>query len=260
VILCYIAAIFPLKRTTLEAVKVGCCGFGMAQNAYFETFSCVEVQHTFYQPPTLKTLSKWRDSAPSDFEFALKAWQLITHSSSSPTFRRITKKLSSDALGQAGAFRNTNVVKEALDVTLACAEVLRAKALLFQCPASFNQTAGHIENMRQFFSDMARPKGMHLYWEPRGDWDDETISKLCNELHLFRALDPFLVVPVPLERGYFRLHGKGGWRYGFTEKDQEWLAGRVIEQLAKGKSYVFFNNVKMVDDASEFQQRLCALR
>lgn len=46
---------------------------------YFERFSIVEVQQTFYEPPARSTLLRWRESAPQGFEFTLKAWQLITH-------------------------------------------------------------------------------------------------------------------------------------------------------------------------------------
>jgi uncharacterized protein YecE (DUF72 family) len=62
-----------------RTIKNGTCGFGVAQAEYAGTFSCVEVQHTFYEPPRLTTLNRWRTQMPKDFEFALKAWQLITH-------------------------------------------------------------------------------------------------------------------------------------------------------------------------------------
>src|SRR5215203_2623615 len=74
--------------------KIGTCGFGMAQLEYARTFSCVEVQHTFYEPPRLTTLIRWREQMPADFEFTLKAWQLITHEARSPTYRRLKRQLS----------------------------------------------------------------------------------------------------------------------------------------------------------------------
>jgi uncharacterized protein YecE (DUF72 family) len=62
-------------------MKTGCCGFPKARKVYYDSFKVVEVQQTFYQPPALKTIEKWRAQAPGDFEFTLKAWQLITHES-----------------------------------------------------------------------------------------------------------------------------------------------------------------------------------
>lgn len=44
--------------------KIGTCGFGVAQGKYARTFSCVEVQHTFYQPPRLTTLERRRTEMP----------------------------------------------------------------------------------------------------------------------------------------------------------------------------------------------------
>jgi uncharacterized protein YecE (DUF72 family) len=61
------------------AIKIGCCGFPVAQARYARHFPVVEVQQTFYQVPSLATLAGWRERLPSDFEFTLKAWQLITH-------------------------------------------------------------------------------------------------------------------------------------------------------------------------------------
>ena len=46
------------------AVRVGCCGFAVAQARYFRTFDLVEVQQTFYHPPQPSTLQRWRAAAP----------------------------------------------------------------------------------------------------------------------------------------------------------------------------------------------------
>jgi len=39
-------------------IKVGCCGFGVARSKYFQEFSLVEIQQTFYQPPRQKCRAK----------------------------------------------------------------------------------------------------------------------------------------------------------------------------------------------------------
>jgi uncharacterized protein YecE (DUF72 family) len=64
-------------------IKIGTCGFRATKEEYARQLRAVEVQHTFYQPPQIKTLERWRTSVPDDFEFALKAWQLITHAAKS---------------------------------------------------------------------------------------------------------------------------------------------------------------------------------
>ncbi|MEM1989594.1 MAG: DUF72 domain-containing protein, partial [Candidatus Bathyarchaeia archaeon] len=60
-------------------IKVGCCGYPVSQKRYYEEFSLVELNTTFYKYPSQTTVSKWRRSAPKDFEFTVKAHQDISH-------------------------------------------------------------------------------------------------------------------------------------------------------------------------------------
>ncbi|MFQ5882008.1 MAG: DUF72 domain-containing protein [Candidatus Methylomirabilales bacterium] len=60
-----------------------------ATRGVFRRFPVVELQQTFYQPPRLKTVQRWREEVPATFEFTMKAWQLITHEPGSPTYRRL---------------------------------------------------------------------------------------------------------------------------------------------------------------------------
>lgn len=77
-----------------ESCRIDTCGFAEAQDKVFEDFSILEVQKTFYQPPKVETAKRWRRRVPPEFAFAAKAWQLITHESSSPTYRRLSESLS----------------------------------------------------------------------------------------------------------------------------------------------------------------------
>lgn len=232
---------------------IGCCGFGSAMTPYFETFEAVEVQHTFYHPPQLKTLDKWRDQSQPDFEFTIKAWQLITHESKSPTYRRLKRELTETEKSMTGRFQSSALVREAWDVTLESARTLGATRILFQCPGSFKPTDENIANMRQFFTGLDRG-GMILYWEPRGkDWTDQVVAELCEELQISHAVDPFVSKCQTPADSYFRLHGKGGWRYRYTDTD---LAELVKMLPRKGRAYVFFNNISMVADAQRFTKLL----
>ena len=85
-------------------VKVGCCGFRSSQSSYYRLLPAVEVQHSFYQPPKVATLEKWRREAPVNFEFTLKAWQLITHRATSPTYNRLQRQLTEEEKGEAASF------------------------------------------------------------------------------------------------------------------------------------------------------------
>ncbi|QHV95344.1 DUF72 domain-containing protein [Spirosoma endbachense] len=230
-------------------VQIGTCGPGSSKAAYASLFSCVEIQQSFYQPPQLATLERWRREVPTDFEFTLKAWQLITHSAKSPTYNRLKRKLSELERSEAGYFKPTTVVDEAWQYTLACAQALGARTILFQCPASFTQTPEHIHNLVHFFSRIER-KGLTCCWEPRGSWDNHVIKALCEDLHLWHVVDPFSSTTVTPEHVYFRLHGRQGWRYQYETAE---LADLMELLPADKPAYVFFNNSQMRADALLFK-------
>jgi len=230
-------------------IKIGTCGFRSTKEDYAKTFSTVEVQHTFYQPPQIPTLERWRTVVPPNFEFAIKAWQLITHEAKSPTFKRLKKILTETERAEAGYFKPTAIVAEAWETTLACAKALQAKTILFQCPASFKQTPENIDNLEKFFASVKRGK-LNFAWEPRGDWDGKTVKSICENLDLWHAVDPFARITETPDECYYRLHGRGGFRYKYEEDELAELAAL----LPKNKiSYVFFNNRYMTEDASLFQ-------
>jgi uncharacterized protein YecE (DUF72 family) len=231
-------------------VRVGCCGFRSSRETYYAALDSVEVQHTFYQPPQVSTLRRWREEAPAGFEFTLKAWQLVTHLSSSPTYRRLKRQLTEEERDGAGFFRPTEVVEGAWQLTRECAAALKARAVLFQCPASFKPTGENVENMRRFFRGAARGR-LTFAWEPRGGWPRELIKELCEELKLWHAVDPFAERTVTPGKCYFRLHGRRGWRYKYEDGELEELHTMLPKRAT---SYVFFNNVEMRDDARRFRE------
>jgi len=237
----------PAKKSI---VHIGCSGFRSSRESYYEKLDSVEVQHTFYQPPQVTTLKRWREEAPRGFEFAVKAWQLITHTSSSPTRRRLKRQLTGEEKEGAGSFRPSGIVREAWETTRECAAALKARAVLFQCPASFKPYAENVENMRRFFREVERGR-LAFCWEPRGEWPRALIEELCDELDLWHVVDPFKERTVTPRRCYFRLHGRRGWRYKYEDAELEELY-TMLPKVAR--SYVFFNNVEMRDDARRFKE------
>lgn len=232
-------------------IRVGCCGFPRAQRLCYEHLDAVEVQRVFYHPPRMSTVERWRDQAPTDFTFTLKAWQLITHEPSSPTYRRLRMELAGP-LDHYGAFRPTREVYEAWERSRDLALTLQAPILLFQCPASFTPSDEHKANLRSFLRQIDR-QGLALAWEPRGEWSDREIAELCNELDLIHAVDPFQRSPVTNEVAYFRLHGRGGYHYQYTDPDLTQLANRCTHYPM---AYCLFNNTSMFEDALRFIELL----
>ena len=233
-------------------VKIGTCGFRSNKTEYAEILNCVEVQHIFYQPPQIKTLEKWRAQVPENFEFTIKAWQFITHEAKSPTYKRLKKVLIETERAEAGYFKPTAIVREAWEMTLECAKALRAKTILFQCPASFKPYSENIENLKTFFSSIKRGK-LNFAWEPRGEaWSDKIVKEICEEFDLWHTVDPLerRSVTAP-DKCYYRLHGRTGWRYKYEEDELAELAETMPQN---NPSYVFFNNIYMTEDALKFQE------
>ncbi|MEM4566105.1 MAG: DUF72 domain-containing protein [Archaeoglobaceae archaeon] len=210
-------------------MKIGCCGFPIAMEKYFEKFEVVEVQKTFYKPPSIDTAKKWRELAPQSFEFTVKAWQIITHPLSSPTYRKA--KLSVE---DAGFFKPIKTVFDAWEITRQIAKALKSNFILFQTPRSFKATGENIKNMREFFGSVERE--FVFGWEPRG-WVSEAVKKVCEELSLVHVVDPFENAPTYGELRYFRIHK--------NHSDDE------LRTLLNKSDYLLFNNPFMLRDAEK---------
>ncbi len=241
-------------------IRVGLCGFTMSIAEYFETFRVLEVQQTFYEPPQKTTMLRWREQAGPGFEFTMKAWQLITHRTTSSTYKRLRTPLTKEELAGAGSFRPTAAVKRGWETTLACAKILRATSILFQCPASFRPEAESLASMRSFFGSIERPAGVRLLWEPRGpSWPAETVHALCTELDLVHVVDPFVSRTTTPELTYWRLHGlNGDSRRPYTEAELAKLV-TMIDPSAR-TAYVMFNELPRVADSRRFLALLKARR
>ena len=238
-------------------IKIGCCGFSVAKARYYDHFDVVEMQQTFYQPPALKTAEKWRTEAPENFKFTLKAWQLITHEPSSPTYHRLRIDIPERKKKNYGSFRPTKEVLTAWQKTDEIATVLGTKIIIFQCPASFMPTDEHVDNLRKFFNSIDR-KDYIFAWEPRGEWGEKDVKNLCADLNLVHCVDPFKREPAYTnDIIYFRLHGKGGARYRFTIDDLLWLNEKIVSRRGErpfAPTYVMFNNIYMFNDAIHFKE------
>lgn len=234
------------------ATKLGMCGFTIAADAYFRQFPVVEVQHTFYDPPPLKTLESWRAKAPADFEFTIKAWQVITHAGASPTYRRMRRPFTERERAESGGFRVTPTVLAAWETTLDAARSVRATAILFQCPASFRATDDNVAAMRRFFETVERPLEVRLMWEPRGAWPDEVVLTVCRDLNLVHAVDPFVRPSLTPELLYWRLHGNGSAYASYTDAELRQIRDWLPKDPAID-TYVLFNNIPRVKDLKRFQ-------
>lgn len=130
---------------------------------------------------------------------------------------------------------------------------LEAEVCLFQTPASFTPSKSHLENMREFFSQVT---GDFIFaFEPRGqEWTPDIIQEICNTENLCHVVDPWKQEPMDtLETTYFRLHGLGDqkYKYKFTNQQLKTLK-RYCSDYGNTKTYVLFNNYEMFDNCQRF--------
>jgi uncharacterized protein YecE (DUF72 family) len=94
------------------------------------------------------------------------------------------------------------------------------------------------------------PRGDFIFaWEPQGEWRDDVITALCQDLSLVHCANPLERAMLYGKIGYFRLHGGRNYRHQYTDDE----LARLWE-LSGNEAYVLFNNIDMCDDALRFQE------
>jgi uncharacterized protein YecE (DUF72 family) len=222
-------------------IKVGCCDFSTSMKRYFENLKLVELNRTFYQYPREATVHGWREKAPKNFEFTVKAHQDISH-----TGRLKTEKDSFEAFE-----RMKQICK-----------ILGSRILLIQTPGSFKPDK--LVDAERFFREVDRG-GLVLVWETRGpSWEShdayKKLTRVLRELEVGHVSDPFKLMPAYTgEIAYFRLHGLGENMYYYQYSDLELrrLKELVSTYDAEGRIvYILFNNLSMFEDAVRFMKYL----
>ncbi len=112
----------PLAADSAPLPRIGCCGF-------CRFFRHRAAKHVLRAPLDCAR-PQWRSRAPASFHFCLKAWQLITHTPASPTYRKLKSKLSPAEHELVGSFRPTEQVLLAWERTAAVAHALEAQVVL----------------------------------------------------------------------------------------------------------------------------------
>jgi uncharacterized protein YecE (DUF72 family) len=208
---------------------------------YFESYSLVELNSTFYEYPRLETVEGWREKAPENFEFAVKAHQDISH--------KARMRVDENSL-------------KAFETMKQICKTLKAKILLFQTPGSFRPDK--LGEAEKFFENINR-EDLTLVWETRGpEWEKpevvEKLRQVLSRLGVVHVTDPFRVLPAYTGQiAYFRLHGLGEELYYYQYTDDELRRlGEIAKNFeAEGKTvYVLFNNLSMFEDGLRFMHYL----
>ncbi len=212
---------------------------------YSRQLRCSEINSSFYRPHAAATYSKWRDSTPPDFVFAVKIPRVITHD----------LKLQG--------------VHEALTNFLVQTDGLGNKRgpILVQLPPSLSFDAALVSR----FLELLR----HLYagpvvCEPRhATWFSPAVDTLLDSYRISRvAADPPPVPAAAVPSGwprvaYFRLHGSP--RRYWSKYAAQYLARlATTAQNLSGADEVWcmFDNTASgaaIENACELRQRLSAI-
>jgi len=221
-------------------IKVGCCGYPTSMKKYYETFGLVELNRTFYAYPRMSTVTRWREKAPADFEFTVKAHQEISHKH---------------------RFEIKPTVKSFEQMRRIC-KALKARILLIQTPGSFRPDK--LKAALEFFRRVER-KNLTVAWETRGrEWDEpetrNVLEKALRSVDVPHVVDPFKSLPTYTGgAAYFRLHGMGKQLYYHQYSNEELKRlHKLVEPFERRekKVYVLFNNLAMLDDATRFMHYL----
>ncbi|MEM3630118.1 MAG: DUF72 domain-containing protein [Nitrososphaerota archaeon] len=223
----------------MTIIKIGCCGFPIAKEKYYKEFNLIEINSTFYKIPSIKLAQKWRNEAPENFEYVLKAYQGITHD-----YKMEIKKECLDYLNQM----------------IELCKNLKSKILLFQTPASF--TPEYLNKAEKFFSKIKYSE-LKIVWETRGEkWLEiyDKLSKILEKYSITHVVDPFINKPCYInEIAYYRLHGlsKKMYYYKFSDNDLLSLKEKIFNYSKKANEiYVLFNNINMYEDSIRFKKLL----
>ncbi len=200
-------------------------GEGSHLERYARTLNCAEINSSFYRPPRPATWTRWADSVPQDFRFAVKAPKTITHEA---------KLQPEPAL---------------LSDFLAGARLLGPKLgpLLFQLPPklAFGEPIA-----TAFFKHLRDTSDEAAVLEPRHpSWFTPEVTELLAAFQIARAAaDPARVPEAALPGGYsalryYRLHGSP--RIYYSPYQLEYLATltqTINADTQATETWVIFDN------------------
>jgi uncharacterized protein YecE (DUF72 family) len=220
---------------------------------YSERFNTVEINSTFYRPPTVEMAKSWVSRTPPTFEFSVKLFQRFTHPKmfADATAGKETQTLRADR----------DQFRAALDVIASAAKL---GAVLCQFPASFKSTPESQDVLVRLFRGFPEYR---LAVELRhGSWSQniaDTLTLLNAHGAAWVQIDEpkfrFSIrqnqLPNITSFYYMRLHGRNAqkwWRHEHRDERYDYLySAEQVREFAETvdavrhivkKAYVYTNN------------------
>ncbi|MBI2853818.1 MAG: DUF72 domain-containing protein [Chloroflexi bacterium] len=188
---------------------------------YARYFPTVEVNNTFYRLPSEQAFAAWKQAAPTNFVFAVKASRFITH---------IKRLRGADGVVENFVSRATTLGD-------------KLGPILYQTPPQMARDEGLLEAFL-----VSLPKGMQQAFEFRHhSWFEDRVFDLLKRYSVALCVYdmPGFTSPVlaTTEYSYFRFHGSARL-YGskYSDDDLRRWAERIRSLRVVKRAYAYFNN------------------
>lgn len=240
---------------------------------YADRFDTVEVNSTFYRPPTPEMTRAWVARTPRTFDFSLKLYQKFTHPR---MFKDAALKRTPPSLNEGRGAHTGNALLDALATVTASdidefragidplAEAGKLGALLAQFPPSFKDSPASRDYLAALLRAFAAyPVAVELRHRSWSDAIADTLSLLGAHKAAWVQIDEpkfrFSIrqnyLPNLDTFYYMRLHGRNAaqwWQHGKSEDRYNYLySGDELREfsdtagaanLLVKKSYLYTNN------------------
>jgi uncharacterized protein YecE (DUF72 family) len=188
---------------------------------YAARFRTVELNNPFYRLPTPEMFIRWRESTPSDFNFAVKVSRYITH----------IKRLH-------------NVAAE-IALFMERATMLGPKLgpVLFQLPPTQQIDIARLRNFLALLTQNQRwvVEFRHPSWHTGETYQLLAKAGVALCIPVGGRLEPDRITTAPFT--YIRMHRGQEPAGGFTKEELKSWAAQVRALAASGKEvYIYFNN------------------
>lgn len=197
---------------------------------YYSTFfNSIEINSTFYKLPMPRTVVKWADLVPDDFQFTFKLWKEITH----------VKNLE---------FKEEDVF---LFFKTISGSSLKKGCVLIQFPPSIGKSNFlQLESLLRCIKEIRESAGWKIAVEFRNkSWYYEEVYELIEKYNAGIVIQdiPKSTTPSLEHRSnfiYIRFHGPtGNYRDSYSDSFLYEYATYIKEWMNDGKKvFVYFNN------------------
>ena len=193
---------------------------------FIREFDTVEINNSFYRLPTKEAFDKWRNQAPPDFIFAVKASRFLTH----------IKRLKDPEEPLELFFSRAKQLKEHLG------------PVLFQLPPQMKADLDRLDIFLRALDRHGYRKGRRCVLEVRDtSWLAPPVFDQLQQHHVALCFADWREIhvqePVSADFVYLRRHygpGKGG---NYPKKDLDRDVKQIRDWLRRGLDvYLYFNN------------------